>query len=1345
MIMNCRKCKKTFKNIREYFKHRYQQCRPKTCPTCSQTFSSAVSLFNHINHQQKVNCVHCNRRFCTNNELQRHLRSLRSISDDSIPDLNQRIYPETGYEDEENYQETINQKINVIRDRVEKHSHYQTINKQIDPSFTYREINEFLIDFYSNHINGFKINLGLGFILYHTTTERYKYNYVSTNNLLFEKAVPITTRKDVADLIKHIISLDLPTNYYLKKPSSGWILAGLTNITYIITEMKKTLIGGPVELPRYIKNSRCIRGLTHNNKNGKKYKDNKCFFRCLALHQGVDIKVLERPATKLKEELEKHTGMNFDDGVALNQIPTIEVKFRTSINILSLKEDGCADVVYLSRLNYRPMYVNLYKDHFSHISNYQRYAKRFQCLQCNRTFDRTDNLSRHTKICNTEVEEVYIGGKFKTNDTIFERMEKVGINVPESDRYYKFISTFDYEAIQAPSEETVQGREMHYVHIPASFSVCSNIPGHTVPRHEASDGSPQKLVDTMVQLQLEQQETASLYMREKFEWVFDELQEELITLEKLKSEEGKKKCKKYQTLYHQLEDYCDKLPIVGFNSQRYDLPLIKRYLPSALQRLDALPSSVIRKEKSYMLLATKRLKYLDLTNYLAAGTSLSAFYKAYNVTDPKGIFPYEWFDSLEKLDYAGLPPKEAFHSLLTKETISDDDYESCWRVWDRENMYTFRDYVKHYNNLDVTGLVEGIEKMIEIKILDKLDMFKTSVSLPGLTQQYLFRNLGEDYFTIFGPEHKHIYKEMKQGVVGGPSLVFCRYQEAGKTLIKGKEICQRVIGYDASSLYLNCTGKAMPTGRYELREKKDDFKKLIKYSKESLQWLEYIMRRDGIHIRHAENCVHGEKRIENFSVDGYCSENNTVYEYIGCYHHGHSCKYNDPKKWGETVERLNKIQGLGYNVVAITSCEWAKYEVDVEIPSTPPVCTVKDIEDAIMSGESFGFVKCDIHVPEHLIDHFSEFPVIFKNTEITIADIGEHMQEYARSIQREKGVDKALISSMKGDGIILLTPLFQKYIEMGLVCTDIEWILEYHPKEVFEWFQDKVVDDRRMADLDPAYAIRGETSKTAGNCGYGKCNIDKTKHNTVSFAAEENLDIHIQNPLFKTIEELEDGIHEVVKAKKKVVIDTPIQVSSAVYSYAKLSLINFWEFINKYLIYDYYQLMETDTDSLYIALARETLDECVKPELKAEWDQVKWKFLSSEDNETMVDFNGYSITLRQYDKRTPGKYKEEFNGIGMVCLNAKVYHIWSDRYDEYGNAETKTSCKGMQKKRNKLVRDDFLEMLENPRHQHFVENAGFIIDGLDTKTYTQTKKGLNYFYCKRKVLADGVSTVHLDI
>ena len=57
------------------------------------------------------------------------------------------------------------------------------------------------------------------------------------------------------------------------------------------------------------------------------------------------------------------------------------------------------------------------------------------------------------------------------------------------------------------------------------------------------------------------------------------------------------------------------------------------------------------------------------------------------------------------------------------------------------------------------------------------------------------------------------------------------------------------------------------------------------------------------------------------------------------------------------------------------------------------------------------------------------------------------MQAFCRSITREKGVERSLISSMRGDGIVIMTPLFQKYMELGLVCTDIEWILEYTPKK----------------------------------------------------------------------------------------------------------------------------------------------------------------------------------------------------------------------------------------------------------------------------------------------------------
>ena len=65
--------------------------------------------------------------------------------------------------------------------------------------------------------------------------------------------------------------------------------------------------------------------------------------------------------------------------------------------------------------------------------------------------------------------------------------------------------------------------------------------------------------------------------------------------------------------------------------------------------------------------------------------------------------------------------------------------------------------------------------------------------------------------------------------------------------------------------------------------------------------------------------------------------------------------------------------------------------------------------------------------------------------------------------------------------------------------------------------------------------------------------------------------------------------------------------------------------------------------------------------------------------------------------------------------------------------------------RNELLKQHFLEMIKNPSQNHTVENAGFIREGTDILTYTQRKKGLNYFYAKRIVLDDGVSTTHLNI
>ena len=140
-----------------------------------------------------------------------------------------------------------------------------------------------------------------------------------------------------------------------------------------------------------------------------------------------------------------------------------------------------------------------------------------------------------------------------------------------------------------------------------------------------------------------------------------------------------------------------------------------------------------------MVIASPKLKFLDITNYLAAGTSLEKLYSSYNVSSPKGTFHYQWFNSLEKLNATSFPPKEAFFSILTNKSITGETYQSCVDVWNSmpttlNDVKIFGDYMRYYNDRDVLGLVEAVQKMIRIENENKLDIFNVSVSLPGLTQ-----------------------------------------------------------------------------------------------------------------------------------------------------------------------------------------------------------------------------------------------------------------------------------------------------------------------------------------------------------------------------------------------------------------------------------------------------------------------------------------------------------------------------------------------------------------------------------------------------------------------------------
>ena len=57
-----------------------------------------------------------------------------------------------------------------------------------------------------------------------------------------------------------------------------------------------------------------------------------------------------------------------------------------------------------------------------------------------------------------------------------------------------------------------------------------------------------------------------------------------------------------------------------------------------------------------------------------------------------------------------------------------------------------------------------------------------------------------------------------------------------------------------------------------------------KQSNVAVKWLSYIMEKEDIHIQHVRNG--GEKHFGNYSMDGYCEETHTAYEFQGCFWHG---------------------------------------------------------------------------------------------------------------------------------------------------------------------------------------------------------------------------------------------------------------------------------------------------------------------------------------------------------------------------------------------------------------------------------------------------------------------------
>lgn len=461
---------------------------------------------------------------------------------------------------------------------------------------------------------------------------------------------------------------------------------------------------------------------------------------------------------------------------------------------------------------------------------------------------------------------------------------------------------------------------------------------------------------------------------------------------------------------------------------------------------------------------------------------------------------------------------------------------------------------------------------------------------------------------------------MKANIAGGPSIIFNRYAKRNETTIRGGKFCKKVIGYDASALYLWALGNDMPCGRLT-----------------------------------------------------------TIEAYPG-------------------------------------------------------------IVDDIKSDKTFGFLECDIRAPEHLRDYFSEMTPIFKNVLIDCTDekvIGTHMYEYnqPRGNQRAKPARK-LIGSYFGEKILIYAPLLKWYLEHGLTITKTYSFIKASSHKAFASFMKAVSNASREGDVAKSKAMIPEMMKLVGNSAFGRSGMDMSKHKEIKYESDDmKIAAKIEHFTFHGLEEL-NGSCEITMKKRRLKNKNPIHLSIAIYQLAKLRMLLFYyDCIDFYFDRADFRYQEMDTDSAYIAFSCDNpFQDCIKPELHEHLKQHKYDWFPHD----------YNDRIAKFDRRTPGLFKDEWSGNAMVSLSSKNYicYLPDEQY------KVKVSAKGAQQghgRNEDVLNPEGFETVVRDRITLQGTNKGLSKESKSIITYSQTKTVMSYYYDKRRVLEDDITTEALDI
>ena len=286
------------------------------------------------------------------------------------------------------------------------------------------------------------------------------------------------------------------------------------------------------------------------------------------------------------------------------------------------------------------------------------------------------------------------------------------------------------------------------------------------------------------------------------------------------------------------------LPVIFHNLQGYDAHLFIKQLAKIDGDLSCIPST----EEKYLSFSKSikvgeykdihgdikaikfEIRFVDSFKFLQ--TSLSNLVSNLNQDDfhitkhafkhntslltRKGVYPYDYVSSIEKLSETQLPPKQGFYSKLYDEDISDEDYQHAIKVWNTFGCKTIRDYHDLYLKSDVMLLADVFENFRKTCLKHyKLDPAHYFTS-PGLAWDACLKTTGQRLELLSDYDMLMMFE---RGIRGGITHISKRYAEANNKYMKNYDTKKKstFIQYlDANNLYGWAMSQNLPTHSFKM-------------------------------------------------------------------------------------------------------------------------------------------------------------------------------------------------------------------------------------------------------------------------------------------------------------------------------------------------------------------------------------------------------------------------------------------------------------------------------------------------------------------------------------------------